>query len=86
MRPLIRLVKNAHFRIRNCQPSQWYNYTFKNEGKTRFSIQFYQSLFGVRLRFQVVMVESPTYFNSTHPVLIAMKEISIEEFKLYREV
>ena len=32
------------------------------------------------------MVESPTYFNSTHPVLTAMQETNIEGFGLFRQI
>ncbi len=71
-----------------CKLSQWRTSQYSKMRERRdFPLDFVDlSLFRFRLRLQVVMVESPTYFNSTHPVLVAMKEINIEEFKLYREV
>ena len=32
------------------------------------------------------MVESPTYFNALHPVLEALQEIKIEDFRLGRSI
>ncbi len=32
------------------------------------------------------MVESPTYFNALHPVLAALQEINIEDFRLSKSI